>query len=115
MGGSHHQGRAVNPWGITDDEAAFMDALCELGNVELASDAVSVNVHTGRERLRSVRYAMAGVGKRRKARIGATPIPAIVACIRWAQWTAEHAEWPARVRVDSQLRVTASASQGGPL
>lgn len=99
----------TNPWGISDDQAAFMDALCELGNVELASDAVNVTVHTGRDRLRAVRYAMAGVSKRRAARVGSQPVPAIVACIKWSKWTAEHAEQPAESSFVSRPRAVAVA------
>lgn len=80
----------VNPWGITDTEAALMDALCEHGRLEAAADAVGITIHAARSRLRCACLRMAGHKPGARHVVAVRCAPTIVACIRWAQWTAQH-------------------------
>ena len=76
----------MNPWGISDQGAAFMDALCEIGNIPAASEAIGITLDAGRERLRHVRARMAGLKPKRNGacRLG---VSSIRACVLWALWT----------------------------
>lgn len=72
----------MNPWGLTDLEAAWMDAMLELYSIKLASAAMGVSLIVGQSRMRNCRRRM-GKGK---------PLQAIQACIAWHDWTRQHAE-----------------------
>ena len=73
----------TNPWGLTDIEAAWMDAMLELGCIKSASTALDISLMLGQSRMRSARRRMGTKAK---------PIPAIHACIKWHEWTKSQAE-----------------------
>ena len=84
--------RYGNHWGVTDTEAALMDALCESGTVPLAAEALRISVASARARLRQVSLRMAGHKPHSRLIVPIRGIPTIRACLMWQQWTATHAE-----------------------
>lgn len=85
----------MNPWGITDAEAAYMDALCEIGSRKAAARAIGITETAGRERLRHVCLRMAGLSPHARKKLGSTAgrgVHTICACIAWAQWVAANNE-----------------------
>lgn len=73
----------TNPWGLTDLEAAWMDAMLELGCIKRASAAMDISLMLGQSRMRSARRRMGTKAK---------PIQTIHACIKWHEWTKSQAE-----------------------
>jgi hypothetical protein len=82
----------MNPWGVTDTEAAFLDALCEIGTVIGAAKALMISEACARSRLQIACIRMAGDKPAARALTKVARTPTIIACIKWAQWTKEHAK-----------------------
>lgn len=82
-----HNGQR-NPWGITDLEAATLDAFCEIGNLKLAARELGISYALAQSRLSTAKYRMNG--GRKYGRTRTRPLPTLLTCIRWAQWTAKH-------------------------
>lgn len=81
----------VNPWGITDTEAAALDAWCELGSIKAVARALGITASCAQTRVRCARMRLAGHKPHaRLAGVGAQPMHPIVAAVRWAQWAAQH-------------------------
>lgn len=80
----------MNPWGVTDTEAALMDALCEHGSVPEAAEALRITVGAARARLRNACLRMAGHKPHARLATALQGVSTITACIRWVQFTQKH-------------------------
>lgn len=76
----------MNPWGITDSEAAFLDALCDLGTLKAASVALGLTPAAGQSRFFTARLRMAGFKSYAR---NVRPVPAYRAVSLWATWSAK--------------------------
>lgn len=84
--------RVTNPWGITDLEAAVLDAWCELGSVKAVANALGLTHACVQSRVRGARMRLAGHKPHvRLAGVGAQPLHPVIAAVRWARWTSSQA------------------------
>lgn len=77
-----------NPWGVTDAEASVLDALCETGSLKKVAAELGLSYFCAQTRLRNAKLRMAGAPRSGPKARRAKPLPTLVACIRWARWTA---------------------------
>lgn len=74
----------TSPWRLTDNEAAFMDAFCELGTVKAAALALGVSYACGQTRLRNVKFKMSS---RPRSSGPKRLIPTVRAALLWDRWS----------------------------
>lgn len=80
----------MNPWGITDTEAAFLDALCALWTVPAAARACGITLAAARSRLRCASLRMAGHKPGARFVVQVETTPTIGVCLQWSEWTRGH-------------------------